>query len=70
MLAHAPVLHTGDAGRPQPSTRIAKEISDLLGAEGRAVSPINAVGKRRQTATKASGMASVMRFGRTGAICE
>jgi hypothetical protein len=43
-----------------------REISDLLGAEGRAVSPINAVEKRRQTATRASGLG----FGRTGAICE
>src|SRR5215469_3635472 len=65
MLAHAPAP-CGDAGRPQPSTRIAREISDLLGAEGRALSPIDAVGKRRQKATRASGMG----FGRTGAICE
>src|SRR3984957_6736223 len=43
-----------------------REISDLLGAEGRAVSPINAVEKRRQAATRASGLG----FGRTEAICE
>src|SRR5262249_59316297 len=58
-------LHAGDARRPQPSTRIAEEISDLVGVGRRAVSPINVVVKRRQTATRASSLS----FGRAGAIC-
>jgi hypothetical protein len=51
----------GGAG---PNAGVVRKISDLPGVGDRAAGPIDAVGKRRQKATQASG------FGRAGAICE